>query len=740
MVCCGVMEAVPTSILTRTWYPAIGLSCRGVGGVPRWTGTRAGGVWQDSVGEAKIAPERRWWAAFTTLVFFLLTTNCTHSHGTEGGPTVSKVLEIPGAQERRSKLIQSIVRQEYVSCLEDIAPRTDEERALLAICYVSLREQREAASLILQVEPGSKWRDVAEAVVGLSRAQPSGAPLSAESSSMPALNWLVALLHTRLSHPDDAVRVIEDLLERVKDPFWRAELLVLMAEALQRRGERERGREVLKSALQEHGESVRALVSLSLGAIEAGDFEGANEFAARAVGLAPRSSPARFAYWKARIRSDRGVPPGWLDSQAREFAEFVAKSASETFFLAEELEARGESELAFSLFEFVTLRFARSSLANSAHYRAARILVDNPGLRKDSETAELLASYLARSDSDSAMLRTDACYWLFDFVARGEVPQGSPSLEHLAQCGSAPEATAGHVLQRKNEIAVGLAGFSEQRELARELALGVIESLTDAQKEIRPNNILARAHLALALVAAQGSEERELLVHAEKSLSLVSTSREVDFRTILARLLIRQEKASLASSFAEGCLQHPDCVEAASLAYEIEYGSLTGFGGYLRKKHKQLLVDRQKMVLGTAKQAVVTIPLMDLVDVHGEPGDLPSQGALAIGFWNIDCAPCRWEMPEFQSIVDAAERKQNHTVISVNVADSPERVRKWMDEEGYNFPVYFLKGESPVREFPTVWFVNRQRNLVFETTGLQEKTWFEIESSWRMDFIEKGHE
>jgi hypothetical protein len=39
---------------------------------------------------------------------------------------------------------------------------------------------------------------------------------------------------------------------------------------------------------------------------------------------------------------------------------------------------------------------------------------------------------------------------------------------------------------------------------------------------------------------------------------------------------------------------------------------------------------------------------------------------------------------------------------------------------------------------PTTWFTDRERRLVFEVAGYQEKTWFEHENSWRLQFIAPG--
>jgi thiol-disulfide isomerase/thioredoxin/tetratricopeptide (TPR) repeat protein len=675
------------------------------------------------------------------LGFTALASSCAAPSAPKPRTTVAPASAGERAQE--SRLVQLLVRQEHVACLaqRDGAAVTDEERAVLAACFAWLREQKAADVLVGQIDPGSGWHALAEALVALARGEPDRAlsrlQVAERSLSAPAASWLIALVHARLSAPDTAIRAIEGALERVKEPSWRAELLVLEADTLERSAEPGRRREVLLSALQEHEDSVRALVGLSALAVGDRDFERARRLAERAVKLAPRSWTARFAYWRAQLDDERSVPPSdWLASQAAEFGALVSDSALATFLLAEELRMWRADALALTAYEAVVARFPGSFVANEAHYRSAIIPAYNPGLRPDAGSAERLAGYLARPERESEVWRTDACLELFRLVARGVVPRRSPSLGELAECGAAAEASM-PLLQRKNIIAMELAARPEHRELAQRLAREVMGALTDEQRKLRPNNILAGAHLALALIAAEQPGASELVAHAGPALELASSNLEVEFRVKLARQLLRVKRAAEAARFVEGCVQHPDCVAAASDAYRQQRGDLVGFERYLERTRERLFTARRQKVHATARRDRAPMPALELVDARGERAELPVAEALAIKFWSIDCAPCRWEMPEFQAFVTSTARSRKHVVVAVNIQDSPDRVRDWMAKHGYDFPVLFTREELPMM-VPTTWFTDRERRLVFEVAGYQEKTWFEHENSWRLQFIAPG--
>ena len=116
------------------------------------------------------------------------------------------------------------------------------------------------------------------------------------------------------------------------------------------------------------------------------------------------------------------------------------------------------------------------------------------------------------------------------------------------------------------------------------------------------------------------------------------------------------------------------------------------------------------------------------------PVRFPEVDALAIKFWSIDCAPCRWDLPAFQEFARSLATAEGRAVVSVNTEDRPERVRGWMKANGYDFPVLYPR-EALSMTVPTTWVVDRERRLIFAVQGAQEATWVERENTWRLDHV-----
>ena len=74
-----------------------------------------------------------------------------------------------------------------------------------------------------------------------------------------------------------------------------------------------------------------------------------------------------------------------------------------------------------------------------------------------------------------------------------------------------------------------------------------------------------------------------------------------------------------------------------------------------------------------------------LADFEGKP--------VILNFWASWCGPCKMEMPDFQAKFD--EYGEDVHFIMLNMTDgfqeTPDSAKKFIDKEGYTFPVYYDK-------------------------------------------------
>jgi len=109
-----------------------------------------------------------------------------------------------------------------------------------------------------------------------------------------------------------------------------------------------------------------------------------------------------------------------------------------------------------------------------------------------------------------------------------------------------------------------------------------------------------------------------------------------------------------------------------------------------------------------------TAPDFTLQDLDGRSvtlGELRGQVVL-IDFWATWCTPCKHEMPHLQDMYERY-RDRGFTVLAVDVGESANQARPFIEGEGYTFPV-LLDSQSKVfrqygvRALPTVFVVDTQ--------------------------------
>lgn len=95
----------------------------------------------------------------------------------------------------------------------------------------------------------------------------------------------------------------------------------------------------------------------------------------------------------------------------------------------------------------------------------------------------------------------------------------------------------------------------------------------------------------------------------------------------------------------------------------------------------------------TEASPVLTAKLIQVDDEFNEiNGQSPSKDLkklTLINFWASWCAPCRKEMPVFQTMVDVYAN-QGFQVVGIAI-DTPDKTRSMLDSMGIRYPIYYAE-------------------------------------------------
>lgn len=91
-----------------------------------------------------------------------------------------------------------------------------------------------------------------------------------------------------------------------------------------------------------------------------------------------------------------------------------------------------------------------------------------------------------------------------------------------------------------------------------------------------------------------------------------------------------------------------------------------------------------------------------------------------VNFWATWCIPCRKEMPYLQEVFE--EHEDQLTVLAINMNEDAERVRPFIEEFGYTYPILLdppdeLAAEHNVRGLPVSFIVGPDGEIVYRRIG-----------------------
>lgn len=94
-----------------------------------------------------------------------------------------------------------------------------------------------------------------------------------------------------------------------------------------------------------------------------------------------------------------------------------------------------------------------------------------------------------------------------------------------------------------------------------------------------------------------------------------------------------------------------------------------------------------------------------------------------INLWATWCPPCRAEMPSIQRLYDQVNHDSvAFVMLSIDKANQKHKVKKYIEENDFTFPVYTLSGPVPemmqVPSIPTTFVVGVDGKVRLKSTGM----------------------
>ncbi len=121
-------------------------------------------------------------------------------------------------------------------------------------------------------------------------------------------------------------------------------------------------------------------------------------------------------------------------------------------------------------------------------------------------------------------------------------------------------------------------------------------------------------------------------------------------------------------------------------------------------------------------------PDVELTDLNGKTFSISDYKGkvILLNFFASWCPPCRAEMPAFNEI---AKSEKNVKIIGIAVSDSPERIEKFVKDNGLTFTVAMDNGAAsasygPITGIPVTVIIDKNFNIAKRYIGARPKETF----------------
>ena len=138
-----------------------------------------------------------------------------------------------------------------------------------------------------------------------------------------------------------------------------------------------------------------------------------------------------------------------------------------------------------------------------------------------------------------------------------------------------------------------------------------------------------------------------------------------------------------------------------------------------------LMVQQVQAAAGQLKEywGDLTSPEIELPDLKGRQHSLTDYrgNIVLVQFWATYCRPCRTEMPTMNRLIKRM-RDKPFKIVTVNMAESPEQVYKFLQEVPVDFPVLMDSDGSVLSRWkvfaaPANFILDKQGKIIFTLYG-----------------------
>ena len=176
--------------------------------------------------------------------------------------------------------------------------------------------------------------------------------------------------------------------------------------------------------------------------------------------------------------------------------------------------------------------------------------------------------------------------------------------------------------------------------------------------------------------------------------------------------------------------------------YVRENGSAEGYEAFRAQFEQKSAQERKARILAERNTTPEPLDPFDLKTLDGKRVQVAALRGkvVVVNFWGLWCGWCREEMPDLQKLHEKYRGDPRVAIMTVDTGDDPDKVREWMKQRGFDFPVLIDDGyveKLRLRGFPTTWIVSPDGHKAYVVNGWSKRLLEEY--GWRIEALKGDH-